>query len=127
MTILYSLTLLSLLTHIQLNLIGTRKYVQSVRALAKQQQEEQSSPSSVGSLFWGTEPAFAPKNEDEDDDDDDLMGGDELDLERKYLTMSWWLLNIGWKDVAERVRSAVEAVFQRLVIPWELFIPKHPG
>lgn len=84
-----------------------------MRALAKQQQEEQSTAFSVGSLFWGTAPAFSLTDEDEDEEDEnDLLGGDELDLERKYLTMSWWLLNIGWKDVAERVRAAVEAVFQ---------------
>lgn len=33
------------------------------------------------------------------------------ETERKYLTLSWWLLNVGWKDVGERVRSAVEVVF----------------
>lgn len=30
--------------------------------------------------------------------------------ERRYLTFSWWLLNEGWKGVAERVKSAVEEV-----------------
>ena len=29
----------------------------------------------------------------------------------KYLTLSWWLLNVGWKDVGERVRRGVEEVF----------------
>jgi peroxin-3 len=37
------------------------------------------------------------------------------ETERKFLTLGWWLLNVGWKDVAERVRSAVEVVFSGYV------------
>ena len=33
------------------------------------------------------------------------------ETESKYLTMSWWLLHVGWKDVGERVRRGVEEVF----------------
>lgn len=32
------------------------------------------------------------------------------DVERKYLTFSWWLLHEGWKVVEKRVEGAVEAV-----------------
>lgn len=35
--------------------------------------------------------------------------------ERKYLTISWWLLNIGWKDVKDKVETAVAEVFSRYV------------
>ena len=38
------------------------------------------------------------------------------ETERKFLTLGWWLLNVGWKDVAERVRSAVEVVFSGYVL-----------
>lgn len=34
------------------------------------------------------------------------------EVESKYLTMSWWLLHVGWKDVGERVRRGVEEVFE---------------
>jgi peroxin-3 len=34
------------------------------------------------------------------------------DIERKYLTLSWWLLHIGWRDLASSVRAAVEDVLQ---------------
>lgn len=33
------------------------------------------------------------------------------EVESKYLTLSWWLLHVGWKDVGERVRRGVEEVF----------------
>ncbi len=38
------------------------------------------------------------------------------ETERKFLTMSWWLLNVGWRDIGERVKEAVESVFQRFVV-----------
>ena len=111
LTILYSLTLLSLLTHIQLNLIGTRKYVESVRQIARQADSENSGAPSISSLFWVSHPIFDSRNDEEEEEVEPMTE----ELERKYLTMSWWLLNVGWKDVAGRVREAVEHVFQRLV------------
>ena len=38
--------------------------------------------------------------------------GVDAETERKYLTLSWWILNVGWKDVGERVRRGVEEVFE---------------
>jgi peroxin-3 len=37
--------------------------------------------------------------------------GIDEDVENRYLTLSWWLLHVGWKDVGERVRRGVEEVF----------------
>lgn len=45
-------------------------------------------------------------------DEDQLV---DEDIERKYLTLSWWLLHIGWRDIATRARSAVEDVLQGYV------------
>ena len=33
------------------------------------------------------------------------------EIEVRFLTMSWWILHVGWKDVGERVRRGVEEVF----------------
>lgn len=82
LTILYSLTILSLFTHIQLNLLGIQKYIQSVKQLGHKEDEEEQVTEKT---------------------------------ERKFLTLGWWILNVGWKDVAERVRSAVEVVFSEYV------------
>jgi peroxin-3 len=41
---------------------------------------------------------------------EDVDGADE-ETERMYLTLSWWILHVGWKDVSERARRAVEEVF----------------
>ena len=37
------------------------------------------------------------------------------EVERKFLTLSWWILHVGWKDVGERVRRGVEEVFEGFV------------
>jgi peroxin-3 len=34
------------------------------------------------------------------------------ETEMKFLTLSWWVLYVGWKDVGERVRKSVEEVFE---------------
>jgi len=38
--------------------------------------------------------------------------GVDAETESKFLTLSWWILNVGWKDVGERVRRGVEEVFE---------------
>ena len=45
------------------------------------------------------------------------VGADEIsdEVENKFLTMSWWMLHVGWKDVGERVRRGVEEVFDGFV------------
>ncbi|KIM36269.1 hypothetical protein M413DRAFT_449317 [Hebeloma cylindrosporum] len=42
------------------------------------------------------------------------------EVESKYLTMSWWLLHVGWKDVGERVRRGVEEVFNGVSLKTKL-------
>ena len=42
--------------------------------------------------------------------------------ESKYLTLCWWLLHVGWKDVGERVRRGVEEVFYGSVVVFTLYL-----
>lgn len=37
------------------------------------------------------------------------------EVERKFLTLGWWILHVGWKDVGERVRRGVDEVFEGFV------------
>lgn len=115
LTVMYSTALLSLFTHIQLSLLGRYKYVHSVVELS-QDEDAQDFEASIASLFF-TPPAdqdmealWDEKNEWEEDSI--WRDGVDEETERKYLTLSWWILNIGWKDVAERVRRGVEEVFE---------------
>ena len=93
-TLVYTLTLLTLLTRIQLNLLGRRSYLASVVSLASR------SPN---------EPTIHLENHDEDNAE--RAYGNEFETNRKYLTFSWWLLHRGWGDIMAKVEAAVKEVF----------------
>ncbi|CAK1366505.1 hypothetical protein CB0940_09124 [Cercospora beticola] len=96
LTLLYSMCLLTLLTRIQLNLLGRRTYLSSVVALASPPQDQHASTISL---------------ENRDDDNYDNVYGNDFETNRKYLTFSWWLLHRGSKHIMERVMTAVKEVF----------------
>ncbi|KAF1346529.1 Peroxin-3 [Delphinella strobiligena] len=96
LTLLYTLSLLTLLTRIQLNLLGRRTYLSSVVSLATPRTQ----PSTI-----------SLENNDVDDDNYDNVYGNDFETNRKYLTFSWWLLHRGSKDIMQRVQAAVKDVF----------------
>jgi peroxin-3 len=87
---------LTLLTRIQLNLLGRRSYLSSVVSLAT------GSAQATISL------------ENNDDDNAEQTYGSDFEINRKYLTFSWWLLNRGWVDMMNQVERAVREVFGHL-------------
>lgn len=93
---LYTLSLLNVLTRIQLNLLGRRTYLSSVVSLANPQQNMQSSTISL---------------ENRDDDNFGNFYGNDFETNRKYLTFSWWLLHRGSRQIMDRVAAAVKEVF----------------
>lgn len=96
-TLVYTLALLTMLTRVQLNLLGRRSYL-----------------SSVISLATGTaQSTISLENNDGDDPEHQVYGCD-FDINRKYLTFSWWLLNKGWEELGQRVEEAVRDVFGHL-------------
>ncbi|KAI9837515.1 MAG: hypothetical protein M1819_007166 [Sarea resinae] len=96
-TLLYTLSLLTLLTRIQLNLLGRRNYLSSVVSLA-------------------ASPAHDPtiNLENHDDDNFEQAYGNDFETNRRYLTFSWWLLHRGWREIANKVEAAVREVFGTL-------------
>ncbi|RLL96133.1 hypothetical protein CFD26_103876 [Aspergillus turcosus] len=96
-TLIYTLSLLTIFTRIQLNLLGRRNYLSSVISLA-------------------TPPANASTIKLEDHDDDDLTQtlGNDFETNRRYLAFSWWLLHRGWKDLMNEVQAAVTDAFGSL-------------
>ncbi|PGH28960.1 peroxin-3 [[Emmonsia] crescens] len=93
-TLIYTLSLLTLLTRIQLNLLGRRNYLSSVVSLASHPQNQ-----STINL------------EDHDDEGIGHAFGNDFETNRRYLTFSWWLLHRGWQQVMGKVKEAVEEVF----------------
>jgi peroxin-3 len=91
--LIYTLSLLTIFTRIQLNLLGRRNYLSSVISLA-------TPPVNTSTISL----------EDHDDELTQTLG-DDFETNRRYLAFSWWLLHRGWKDLMETVQTAVEEVF----------------
>lgn len=85
-----------MLTRVQLNLLGRRSYLSSVVSLAT------GSAQATISL------------EDNDEINPDQVYGSDFEMNRKYLTFSWWLLNKGWIGIMHRVEAAVKEAFGHL-------------
>ncbi|KAK4046006.1 peroxin [Microbotryomycetes sp. JL201] len=101
-TSIYVLTLLTLQTHVQLNLLGRAAYVVSVLSALP----ETGSATDLASMSDDRDlemASYAEKSKQR-------AIGISKDTERRYLTFSWWLLHRGWKQVAERVERAVQDV-----------------
>ncbi|KAI9661832.1 MAG: peroxin [Bathelium mastoideum] len=93
-TLIYSLSLLSLLTRIQLNLLGRRNYLSSVVSLAAPPRRDDQI-----------------ELENHDDDNFEQPYGNDFETNRRYLAFSWWLLHRGSKDIMEKVQEAVKEIF----------------
>lgn len=95
-TLIYSLSLLIILTRIQLNLLGRLNYLSSVLSLA-----HPPPPGRANSISL------------EDHDNDNAAGGfgNDFETNRRYLTFSWYLLHRGYGQILIKVRAAVEEVF----------------
>jgi peroxin-3 len=116
LTILYSTTLLSLFTTVQLSVLGRSKYVQAV---SQQEREERMNARKRTIELAATRTGMLIVSKmlaGLNDQDEDGEGETEViteEVEMVYLTLSWWLLHVGWKDIGERVRRGVEEVFDK--------------
>ncbi|KAI8885510.1 Peroxin-3 [Backusella circina FSU 941] len=90
LTCIYSATLLTLLTHIQVNLLGRFTYIWSVSTLDL---------SETGIRFQQERNESVPH-----------LGFLDPQTERMFLSASWWLVHHGWKGIAEKVQEAVEEI-----------------
>ncbi|KAG1851807.1 Peroxin-3-domain-containing protein [Suillus tomentosus] len=126
LTTLYTTTLLSLLTSIQLALLARERYITSVLSAERAERIREASPTLSGLVFreavsriidvetiW---PAWSAGQEDWDEE----VEGVSDDAEMRFLTLSWWILHVGWKDVAARVKGSVEAVFEGVSLKTKL-------
>ena len=84
--------------------MGRAKYI---RAVLQQEKEERLTDTLAGGLLPSLS-ALIWVNEEEENNFDVVI---DEEVEMVYLTLSWWVLHVGWKDVGERVRRGVEEVF----------------
>ncbi|KAG0256054.1 peroxin [Mortierella polycephala] len=92
-TALYSLTFLTLLTQVQLNLLGRFTYISSVLAMTN------TVDASYRVESLSTKGSLSSTN-----------GLLDFQTEKKYLTFSYWLLHEGWRRWSGKVREVVEDV-----------------
>jgi peroxin-3 len=95
-TLVYSLSLLTILTRIQLNLLGRLNYLSSVVSLAQPPPPGRNNSISL---------------EDHDDANANINFGNDFETNRRYLTYSWYIMNKGYAQIMDKVRTAVEEVF----------------
>ncbi|KAJ7451811.1 Peroxin-3 [Mycena galericulata] len=135
LTTVYTTTLLALLTTVQLTLLARGRYVWSVIQLEKQQRHQHALTPDLTMLlglglgFGGGMDALLGEDAEEEGDyaagfgweeNDDGAEEEEEVAAAKYLTMTWWILHVGWKDVGERVRRGVEEVFSGVSLKTKL-------
>jgi peroxin-3 len=103
-TLIYTLSLLTLLTRIQLNLLGRLNYLSSVVSLTR--------PPPAGR-------ANSISLEDHDDTTLNINSsthtsanfGNDFETNRRYLAFSWFLLHRGYNTLLTKIRDAVTEVF----------------
>lgn len=95
LTLIYSVSLLMLLTRIQLNLLGRLNYLSSVVTLSQPLPPEMANSISL----------------ENHEDPNTTSFGNDFETNRRFLTFSWYLLHKGYARVLARVREAVEEVF----------------
>jgi peroxin-3 len=97
LTLIYSLSALVLLSRIQFNLLGRQAYVASILALAP---ESTTGGAAVQQIRLREESSLG-----------------DLELQRSFLSFSWWLIHRGWKMILTRVHTAVDDVFSSYSSP----------
>ncbi|GAA5984959.1 hypothetical protein JCM5350_000078 [Sporobolomyces pararoseus] len=119
LTSIYVLSLLTLQTHVQLALLGRAHYVKSLidtlpprspspkislnlneKGKGKEEEPMMSNDEDLEAALYKAKELSSSREEDRVSED----------VERKYLTFSWWLLHEGWKVVRDRVQEKVEEV-----------------
>lgn len=94
-TLMYSMSLLILLTRIQLNLLGRLNYLSSVVSLS-----QPPPPERANSISLENHEDLGPAS-----------FGNDFETNRRFLTFSWYLLHRGYAQILTKVRAAVEEVF----------------
>lgn len=117
LTTLYSVTLLSVLTHVQLNLLGRYAYLASLAGEQSAAAAPASIPLDPFEDAWArSNPQAAAAGPSKAQDDQTISS----QTEERYLTFSWWFLHRGWKELNARVRSRVEEVVGKMPLKAEL-------
>ncbi|KAJ3988963.1 Peroxin-3 [Lentinula detonsa] len=119
LTTIYSISLLTLLTLTQLTILARIKYIHAIRHMSLEEDQAAALESELGMsnmLLVALKARFdIPQQPEDEDIDISISSSSRLAFETlsaDYLTLSYYLLHIGWKDLSTRIRSAVEEVLE---------------
>lgn len=125
-TAIYGVVLLSLQTHVQLNLLGRYAYLTSVSSLSASFDSSnhhirlERNDGQVDLEDELVEDQNEERVQSGGANSDVLTNGIDVQTERLYLTLSWWFLHKGWQELADIVRDAVEEVFGGIALKEQL-------
>jgi len=106
LTIIYATSLLAILTHIQLNLIGRAKYLRSIWEMDRKEREE--SGATVGGFIWETLSGTFLGSKPEEPESPPAGARLSEVTEKKFLLLSWWLTHRGWRQIGHTLEQAFE-------------------
>ncbi|PWN19307.1 hypothetical protein BCV69DRAFT_284452 [Microstroma glucosiphilum] len=129
LTAIYAISLLSVLTHVQLNLLGRYAYLRDLAGV--KQKEAEVGTETMRALAsdpfedaWasanGTQASNSSSQTKETGKSNSNTSTISAETEERYLTFSWYLLHQGWKDLSERVREKVEKVMSSVPLKTQL-------
>jgi len=107
LTTLYLVSLLTIQTHVQLSLLGRASYVAGV--IAGVPSSNSPSASQLDLLNASAEDDLEMADLSQEIDLAQKEGC-QAEVERLYLSVSWWLLHDGARQVVDKVKAAVEEV-----------------
>lgn len=130
LTAIYAISLLSVLTHVQLNLLGRYAYLRDlagVKQAAAEAEQAETARRLASDPFedaWASASGTQASGSSSQAKGTEKSAGDtssiSAETEERYLTFSWYLLHQGWKDLGERVREKVEEVMSSVPLKTQL-------
>lgn len=96
-SLIYAISLLVFFTRLQLNLLGRKNYLDSVLSLSEE-----------------IDPVEEYDVKIADQEEKDIIDNE---VNRRFLTYSWWLLNNGWRKLVDTVKKATADAFKEYVPP----------
>lgn len=125
LTTVYAANLLSVLTNVQLSLLGRYSYL---RSLSSDKDGDDAAKSSTATTTAGStdplEDAWARSASASASTSTSASGSGPAKLtqqtEEEYLTFSWYFLHVGWKQLASRVQAQVEEALRDVPLKTQL-------
>lgn len=128
LTAIYAISLLSVLTHVQLNLLGRYAYLRDLAGVKQGEAEAEAEQADAARRLasdpfeeaWASASGSSQAKAAVKSASSGNTSTISAETEERYLTFSWYLLHQGWKDLGERVKEKVEEVMSSVPLKTQL-------